>query len=246
MKRIISVMITIAMTLCLGACGEKSDDTAKIYDNFKNHIIQNGIEDNYYIQISRTAEAANVLIEASKTTDDCAFMEYDIRGKLRFFRNDLLTTISYETYYAPEKTKYEWSDLEFDGLNEKYRKVLDELLKSDSEKSIEITKTDNKKMPKKVSIKYNPEELDTKSIFSNSGNFGIVSVKFETNEDYSKFNEVSVNCQYDYNGTIYLYSVTFGEPNKPDDEGKNGQRPEDIENIYKEYTKEISSEISAE
>ncbi len=41
-------------------------------------------------------------------------------------------------------------------------------------------------MPYKFSVKYNPEELDTKSIFSNSGNFGIVSVKFESDKDFEK------------------------------------------------------------
>lgn len=90
-------------------------------------------------------------------------------------------------------------------------------------------------MPYKFSVKYNPEELDTKSIFSNSGNFGIVSVKFESDKDFEKFSEVSVSCQYDYDGVIYLYSVTFGEPDQPDSEGKNGQRPEDIQKIYESY-----------
>lgn len=246
MKKLISVLTTAAITLCLCACGEKDNDNINIYDNFKSYISENGIEDNYYIQISRTAEAASVLVEASKTSDDCAFMEYDIRGRLRYFRNNTLQNISEKTFYVPEETKSEWSNFEFEGLNEKYRMVLNELLKSDAEKTVETTDTGKKEMPNKVSIKYNPEEVDTETIFSNSGNFGIISVKFEANKDYSKFSEVSVSCQYDYNGTIYLYSVTFGEPNEPDNDGKNGQRPEDIEKVYESYIEEISSEIAVE
>ena len=106
---------------------------------------------------------------------------------------------------------------------------------TDGERSIDRSSTGNKNMPYKFSVKYNPEELDTKSIFSNSGNFGIVSVKFESDKDFEKFSEVSVSCQYDYDGVIYLYSVTFGEPDQPDSEGKNGQRPEDIQKIYESY-----------
>lgn len=87
-------------------------------------------------------------------------------------------------------------------------------------------------MPYKFSVKYNPEELDTKSIFSNSGNFGIVSVKFESDKDFEKFSEVSVSCQYDYDGVIYLYSVTFGEPDQPDSEGKT----DSVLRIYRKYT----------
>ena len=34
---------------------------------------------------------------------------------------------------------------------------------------------------------------------------------------------------------LYIYSVTFGEPDQPDSEGKNGQRPEDIQKIYESY-----------
>ncbi len=247
MKKIISVLTAITLSMCLCACeGNKNYSAVDIHQNFKNYIEKNGIEENYYIQISKTADSANVLTEASKTDDDCAFMEYDINGKLRYFRGDSLITISAETYYAPEKTESEWSKFEFDELDEKYRYILNRLLKSKVDKETAIVETENKDMPNKVDIKYDTEQLDTKSIFSNSGNFGIVSVKFNANEDYTEFEEVSVSCQYDYDGVIYLYSVTFGEPNEPDSKGKNGQRPEDIEKIYKSYTQEISSEISAQ
>ena len=45
---------------------------------------------NYYIQISKTADSANVLTEASRLGDDCAFMEYDASGSIRYYRNNAL------------------------------------------------------------------------------------------------------------------------------------------------------------
>lgn len=245
MKKIISMLTAALLTLSLCACGDDSEENEKIYQDFKTYISENGTEEDYYIQISKTADSANTLIEASKLGNDCAFMEYDVSGTLKFYRNNALTVISSSYYYVPDKKDAVWEDFEYEGLNEKYRGILSALLDSDAERTVEKEKTGDKAMPYKVSVKYNPEELDTKSIFSNSGNFGIVSVKFDTDESFEKFSEVSVSCQYDYDGVIYLYSVTFGEPNEPDDEGKNGQRPEDIEKIFNAYNEQIEAMMTA-
>lgn len=245
MKKIISMLTAALLTLCLCACGDDSEENEKIYQDFKTYISESGTEEDYYIQISKTADSANTLIEASKLGNDCAFMEYDVSGTLKFYRNNALTVISSSYYYVPDKKDAVWEDFEYEGLNEKYRGILSALLDSDAERTVEKEKSGDKAMPYKVSVKYNPEELDTKSIFSNSGNFGIVSVKFQTDESFEKFSEVSVSCQYDYDGVIYLYSVTFGEPNEPDDEGKNGQRPEDIEKIFNAYSEQIEAMMTA-
>lgn len=245
MKKIISMLTAALLTISLCACGDDSEENEKIYQDFKTYISENGTEENYYIQISKTADSANTLIEASKFDNDCAFMEYDVSGTLKFYRNNALTVISSSTFYIPDTTDAVWEDFEYEGLNEKYQGILTDLLNCDAERVIEKEKTGDKAMPYKVSVKYNPEELDTKSIFSNSGNFGIVNVKFQTDESFEKFSEVSVSCQYDYDGVIYLYSVTFGEPNEPDDEGKNGQRPEDIEKIFTSYKEQIEAMMAA-
>lgn len=245
MKKIISMLTAALLTLSLCACGDDSEENEKIYQDFKTYISENGTEEDYYIQISKTADSANTLIEASKLGNDCAFMEYDVSGTLKFYRNNALTVISSSYYYVPDKKDAVWEDFEYEDLSEKYRGILTDLLDSDAERTVEKEKTGDKAMPYKVSVKYNPEELDTKSIFSNSGNFGIVSVKFDTDESFEKFSEVSVSCQYDYDGVIYLYSVTFGEPNEPDDEGKNGQRPEDIEKIFNAYNEQIEAMMTA-
>lgn len=245
MKKIISMLTAALLTLSLCACGDDSGKNEKIYQDFKTYISENGTEEDYYIQISKTADSANTLIEASKLGNDCAFMEYDVSGTLKFYRNNTLTVISSSYYYVPDKKDAVWEDFEYESLSEKYRGILSALLDSDAERTVEKEKTGDKAMPYKVSVKYNPEELDTKSIFSNSGNFGIVSVKFDTDESFEKFSEVSVSCQYDYDGVIYLYSVTFGEPNEPDDEGKNGQRPEDIEKIFSAYKQQIEAMMTA-
>lgn len=245
MKKIISMLTAALLTISLCGCGDDSEENENIYQNFKTYISENGTEENYYIQISKTADSANTLIEASRIGNDCAFMEYDVSGTLKFYRNNALTVISSSTFYIPDTTDAVWEDFEYEELNEKYREILTDLLECDAERTVEKEKTGDKEMPYKVNVKYNPKELDTKSIFSNSGNFGIVSVKFQTDNNFEKFSEVSVSCQYDYDGVIYLYSVTFGEPNEPDDEGKNGQWPEDIEKIFNSYKQQIEAMMSA-
>lgn len=241
MKKIITLILAVAMTISLCACGDDSEENKKIYEDFKNYVSENGTEDDYYIQISKTADSANTLIEASKLGNDSAFLEYDASGAIKYYRNNALTVISEATYYYPDTNEAKWEDFEFESLNQKYRGILSQLLESDVETTIEKSKTGNKEMPYKVSVKFNPTELDTKTIFANNGNFGIVSVKFETDENFEKFSEISVSCQYDFEGVIYLYSVTFGQPNDPNSEGKDGQRPEDIQEIYQSYIKRLSA-----
>ncbi len=245
MKKIISILTAALITMLLCSCGDDSKENETIYQNMKSYVLENGTEENYYIQVSKTADSANTLIEASKLGNDCAFMEYDASGTLKFYRNSTYTVISSSTYYVPDKKDAKWEDFEYEALSEKYRGILSSLLDSDVEREIERSKTDNKSMPYKINVKYNPTELDTKSIFSNSGNFGIVSVKFETDKEFKKFSEITVSCQYDYDGVIYLYSVTFGDPNEPDEEGKNGQRPEDLGKIYASYEAKIEARMSS-
>lgn len=241
MKKLISIIISAALTISLCACGDNDEENEKTYENFKIYVTENGIEEDYYIQISKTADSANTLIEASKFGNDCAFMEYDASGTIRYYRNNSLTLISAETLYMPNTKDAQWENFEFEALNEKYENILSLLLETNTEKTIEKSNTGNKKTPYKFDVKFNPEELDTKSIFSNNGDFGIVSIKFETDENFKEFGEVSVSCQYNFDGVIYLYSVTFGEPNAADDTGKNGQRPENIQNIYEVYASQVTA-----
>lgn len=234
LKKIVSIFISAVLLVCLCSCkGNNEDD---VYELFKSYISQNGIEEDYYIQISKTANAENTLVEASKMGDDCAFMEYDVSGLLKFYRSGSLTEISALTYFAPDKTDAKWEDFEFASLNEKYRSILNNLLEGDKKKTIETSKTEDKEYPESVKIKYDVKELDTKSIFSSGGNFGSVTVKFDTDKTCSKFKNVTVSCQYDYNDIIYIYAVTFGKPADPDENGKDGHRPEDIEKIFENYS----------
>lgn len=245
MKKIISVLTAALLGLSLCGCGDDSSENETIYSNFKSYISENGTEDNYYIQISKTADSANTLIEASRIADDCAFMEYDVSGTLKFFRGGKLTEISPQTYYAAEETDADWNNFEYEKLSEKYRNALTQILESDAERTVEKTKTDNKEMPYRVTVRYNTGQLDAKSIFSNGGNFGIVSIKFETDAEFKKFSEVTVSCQYDYNSVIYLYSATFGDPNLPDSNGENGQTPDAIEKVFDSYKEKIAAQMEA-
>lgn len=245
MKKIISMLTAVVLAVFVCACG-KEDDNKNIYNSFKSFIAQNGTEENYYIQISKTANAANTLTEASRLGEDCAFMEYDVSGSLKFFRDDELTEISQKTYYLDEKSDAKWSDFEYDKLYERYRSALNSILESDAEWTLKKSKIENKNMPYSINIQYAAEQLDTKSIFSNSGNFGIVSVKFQTDKEYKSFNQIAVSCQYDYNDVIYLYSVTFGTPQPPDSDGNDGHRPEDIEKIFNTNKEQIQQQIEAQ
>lgn len=228
-KRLMTIITAVMMLLSFTACG---DDSGEVFENFKNYIDENGLESDYYIQISKTADSANTLIEASKLGKDCAFMESAHTGDVRFFRNGVLTEVSAENYFAPIKKDRDWNNFEYEGMSEKYRDILSELLKNNSEKTVEKKKNDNKDTPYSVTIKYDVEKLDTKALFSNSGNFGIVNIKFDTDEKAEKFDNISVSCQYDYDGVIYLHLITFGTPDSPDEKGNGGRRPEDIQSIF--------------
>lgn len=94
MKKFISIMLTALLIASLSSCGDDSEENEKAYGNFKSYISENGTEQDYYIQISKTADSANVLTEASRLGDDCAFMEYDASGSIRYYRNNALTVIS--------------------------------------------------------------------------------------------------------------------------------------------------------
>lgn len=244
MKKIISVILAALMTLSLCACGEKkAPDANEVYKALKNHVAESGLEDNYYIQISKTANSANTLIEASKLGDDTAFMEYDISGTLKFFRNRTLTVITGSNFFVPEKTDASWNDFEFDGINDAYRNAFTQLIDSDAKITVDIEKAENQDGVYNVDVQFETEELDTKAIFGNSGNFGIVSIKFKTDSEGKTFEDVTLSCQYDYDSIIFLYAVTFGDPNEPDEDGKNGQRPEDIKAIFKEYEDGITQNL---
>ena len=246
MKKIISVILAAFMTLSLCACGESdAPDASKIYDDLKSHVAENGLEDNYYIQISKTANSANTLMEASRLGDDTAFMEYDVSGTLKFFRNRTLTVITGSNFFIPEKTDAVWEDFEFESINEAYRSAFTQLIEGDAKTTATVEKSEDEKGVYNVNIQFEPKDLDTKTIFGNSGNFGIVSIKFKTDSKGKTFEDVTLSCQYDYDSIIFLYAVTFGDPNEPDEEGKNGQRPEDIKAIFKEYEEGITQSIAA-
>lgn len=244
-KKIITLITAALLSVSLTACGETDTGSTDIYDNFKGFIEQSGMEENYYIQISKTAAADFTLIEASKYGTDCAFMESDASSTLKFFRNGTLTVYSAENYFVPKKTDAQWPDFEFNKINEKSRGIVEELLRSDTQPEVSSSENDSKDMPYSISLKYAPGELDTKALFSSGGNFGSVSIKAKADKEYQSFESVSLNYQYDYDGVIYLYGVTFGDPAEPDENGNNGHRPEDISALFKQYSKNIEDKMTA-
>ena len=246
MKKILAVFSAFILCFSLCSCSESDEEKQKNFDLAKNYILNTDFSGDYYVQVSKNSSDAPVLTEASKMDDDCAFMQYDYSGAMKFYRNGKATEISAETFYVPEEKDAAWSDYSYDDMANQYEEIMktlctDEVLNAESEKpvveSISVSETDSKL--KKYSVKYNTSAVDTKSIFKSAGNFGAISIKYTYDENSNSFSSFSINCQYDYNSEITLISVFFGTPDSPDEKGENGHRPEDIEEIFQKYLDDI-------
>lgn len=253
MKKIKAILLSVVFCLSLSACSkEESDDfnQTAAFENMRNYYSQSFESEDYYLQMSKTKSESHVMTEASKSGDDCVFLEYDVSGALKFFRNDKLSSISPETFYQVDSNDAKWEDFSYEKTAKTYRSVLDNLCKEDfsdigNENSLlkELTyeKTEDENFPYKVSALFNLEKLNTKELFGNSGNFGSVSIKFLSDKDGLNFDDISLYVQYDFNDEIYVISVKFGEANLPDEKGENGQRPEDIEKEYNKNLEELQA-----
>ena len=252
MKKIISIITAAAMLSCMTACGSKTEDFNKTqaYDNMRSSFSEDFNSEDYYLQISKTQAEAHVMTEASKSGDDCVFLEYDVLGALKFFRNNTLTNVSYETFYQPEEKNAKWSDFTYQKTADTYRSVLSVLSGNDysnpaSEayaiKEITVEENDNDAFPYKVSAHFDMNKINAGELFNSGGSFGSVSIKFLSDENGESFDDISLYVQYDYNDEIYVISAKYGEPNDPDDEGENGQRPDDIEKEYEKNLEELQA-----
>ncbi|MBQ3565866.1 MAG: hypothetical protein IJA12_01685 [Oscillospiraceae bacterium] len=253
MKKIKSIITAVLLCLSLTACGEEKEafSQTQAYENMRNFYSDTAsdIED-YYIQISKTQSEAHVMTEVCKDGDDCVFLEYDVMGALKFFRNNKLTNVTYETFYQPEEKDAQWSDFSYQKTADTYKNVLNALTDtefSDSErdtyaiKEITVEETEDKSYPYKVTAQFDMNKINAKEMFSSGGNFGSVSVKFLSDEKGESFDDISLYVQYDYNDEIYVISAKYGEPNNPDEKGENGQRPDDIEKEYEKNLEELQA-----
>lgn len=250
MKKIFSVILSAVFCISLCSCSDKREENKnEVFEKFREYISENTLDDNYYIQISKTASESHILTEASKMGDDCAFMHYDVNGNLKFYRNGKYTSLSVSSLYIPEEKDAQWEDFEYESMAVSYREVISELCSKENDtadrqniiKSISVSDSENKEFPDKYSVQYDPETVDTKSLFKNGGNFGSISIKFLSDESGTNYKDVSLNCQYDYNNEIYVISVKYGTPDSPDEKGENGQRPEDIEEIFQGYVDKLTA-----
>ncbi|MGN1481888.1 hypothetical protein [Porcipelethomonas sp.] len=248
MKKIFAVFSSLILCLSLCSCSDDSADKEAVFKDFRNYISETALDDDYYIQISKTASDAQTLTEASRMDEDCAFMQYDFTGALKFYRNDKYTVVSSATFFIPEEKDAQWTDFDYENMAQQYREIIaslcsEEIVNTESEtpiiKSIDISDNDSKEFPEKYSVQFDPSVLDTRTIFKSAGNFGSVSIKFLTDKNHTSFSDVSLNCQYDYNDEIYLVSVIYGTPDEPDEKGENGHRPEDIEDIFQGYLDDL-------
>lgn len=248
MKKFLSVILCTVFCVSLCSCSDEREvNKNEVFENFMEYTSENTLDDNYYIQISKTAAESHILTEASKLDDDCAFMHYDVTGNLKFYRDGKYTTLSISNLYIPEEKDAKWEDFEYEDMAENYREIISELCSKDTDdntnslKSIDVSDSENKEFPVKYSVQYDLETVDTRALFKNGGNFGSLSIKFLSDESGKSFKDISLNCQYDYNDEIYVISVKYGTPNLPDEKGENGQRPEDIEEIFRDYVDKLTA-----
>lgn len=244
MKKFLSVLFCTVFCISLCSCSDKRDENkGEVFENFKKYIAENTLDDNYYIQISKTASESHILTEASKLNNDCAFMHYDVNGNLKFYRNGKYTTLSISNLYIPEEKDAQWEDFEYESMAADYREIIAQLCSNTENtiKDIEASDSENKEFPDKYSVQYDTDTIDTKTLFKNGGNFGSISIKFLSDESGKNYKDISLNCQYDYNDEIYVISVKYGDPDSPDEKGENGQRPEDIEEIFQDYVDKLTS-----
>lgn len=243
MKKIKAILLSAVFCLSLSACEEKTNfDEAAAFENMKTGISENIESEDYYIQISRTQSEAHVMTEVSKYGDDCAFLEYDVMGALKFFRNGKLTNISADTFYQADSKDASWEDFSYYKTADTYRNALKTVI-ADSSAVDEITyeENDSEDFPYKVTVKYNLDKIDVNTLFGSGGNFGFVNIKFLSDESGTSFDEETLHVQYDYNSEIYVISAKYGDIDLPDEKGKNGQRPEDIEKEYNSNAEELQA-----
>ena len=225
----------MAVIFCLTACGEEPDTNA-LAEEMKSYMTSSFKSDDYYIQMSRTKSEAHTVTEVSKMGDDKCFLEYNADGIIKYFSGDKVIDISAETLYAPEEKDAKWDDFTYGKTADKYREVLMTLC-GDSKneypvKEIKYEDSDNEKLPYKVSVYYDLSAFDCGKLFGSRGNFGSLSVKFLTDLNGSTFDNVTLHVQYDYNSEIFVAAAQYGTPKTPDENNGNGQRPEDIKEVY--------------
>ena len=239
MKKLFSIIISLVsavLCLCLTACGDKPD-TQKLAGLMKEYMTGSFQSDDYYIQLSRTGDKAHTITEVSKMGDDKCFLAYDVNGEIKYFRNGKLTTVSAGTLYAPEEKDADWDDFNYGKTADNYRNVLLELCSDTDEKLYKIKEikyedSGNEDLPYKVSVFYDLSKFDCKKLFGSQGNFGIMSIKFLTDLKGSRFDNITLHVQYDYNSEIFVSASSYGQPKTPEQNNGNGQRPDDIEEMY--------------
>lgn len=244
MKKIKAILLSAVFCLSLSACGEEKVDfnETSAFEKAKPVLSENLKSDDYYIQISKTKAQAHVMTEVSSFEGNHAFMEYDISGAIKFFKDNTLTNISPETFYQVDTKEMAWEDFSYQKTADTYSAVLYTISQdTDAIKDITFEENDNEKYPFKVTVNYDLKKINANELFGSSGNFGSVSIKFLSDENGENFDEIALHVQYDYNSEIYVISAKYGDINLPDKKGKNGQRPEDIEKEYTQNAEELQS-----
>lgn len=251
MKKITSLITAGIICLSLTACSSNDEfNKNQAYENMRKYYSEDFENEDFYLQISKTKAEAHVMTEASKYGDDCVFLEYDVQGALKYYRNKKLTHLAPETFFQVETSDAQWSDFSYQKTADTYRSVLntlssDEYSSDDSKayavKEVTVEETKDKSYPYKVSAHFDTNKINTKELFASGGNFGSISIKFLTDEKGESFDDISIYVQYDYNDEIFVISSKYGEPNLPDEKGDNGQRPEDIEKEYEQNLEELQA-----
>ena len=250
MKKILHILIAAVMgiNLCLlWGCGEdERPDPEKLAQSMKSYISDSFDNKDCYIQISRTKAAAQTITEVSELGEDKCFLTYDFSGALKFFRNGKFTDVNPTTIYTPNVKDADWDTFSFGKTADNYREVLKKLCadKNGSEyavREVTLTDTENEKLPYKVSVSFDVDKFDCGKLFASGGNFGSLSVKFLTDQDGSTFDNVTLHVQYDYDSEIFVTAAKFGTPKTPDENNGNGERPEDVEEMYNGYLKKMQT-----
>ncbi|MGN0612529.1 MAG: lipoprotein [Porcipelethomonas sp.] len=248
MKKFISLIIAAAVCLSLCGCGGSDFDENLAFANLRQYISESFSSEDFYIQISKTQSEAQTVTEVSKLGEDCAFLEYDVMRKLKYFRNGKLINVSPDTFYQEEITDADWNNFTYQKTAENYYSVLSQLCELDYSNeedspllNITAEKNESENYPYKVSAHLDLNKINAGELFGSGGNFGSLSIKFVSGEDGSSFDDITLHVQYDYNSEIYVILARFGEPKVPDENDGNGQRPEDIEAVYEEYLENLQT-----
>ena len=234
----------MAVMFCLTACGEKPDELY-LESAMRAYMVNSFKSNDYYIQMSRTKSEAHTVTEISKMGDDKCFLAYDANGIIKYFSNGKVYDVSAETLYAPQESDAEWDDFTCGKTADKYREVLMTLCgDSNNEypvKEVKLDDSGNETLPYKVSVYYDISKFDCGKLFGSQGNFGSLSIKFLTDLNGSTFDNVTLHVQYDYNSEIFVAAAKYGLPKAPEENDGNGQRPEDIKEVYELRMKELQS-----